>query len=106
MSEPRGGAGEDPFFRGRGAVCSLPILAQAAGASGFLNAAPDSDGILRRAPLLLELDGHVYPGLALAAVAAATGTGYVALRISNVNAVSLVLHDRIRPLHRESNPLP
>ena len=30
-------------------------LSQAAGASGFLNAAPDPDGILRRVPLLVEL---------------------------------------------------
>jgi adenylate cyclase len=81
------------------------MLAQAAGASGFLNAAPDSDGILRRVPLVLELDGRVYPGLALAAVAAATGAGYVALRISNVNAVSLILDDRIVPLDGKSNLL-
>ena len=39
---------------------------------GFLNAAPDPDGILRRVPLLMEFGGRVYPGLALAAVAAAT----------------------------------
>ena len=103
--EPQEGGGDGPFFRATGAVCSLPVLAQAAGASGFLNAAPDSDGILRRVPLLLELDGHIYPGLALAAVAAATGSGYVALRISNVNAVSLILADRIVPLDGKSNLL-
>src|SRR5262249_53796998 len=60
-----------PFFRASGAVCSLPGLAQAAGASGFLNASTDLDGILRRMPLLIELDGQIYPGLALAAVIAA-----------------------------------
>ena len=50
-------------------------LSKAAGASGFLNAAPDPDGLLRRAPLLLEYDGRVYPALALAAVAVTTGSG-------------------------------
>src|SRR5262245_35718953 len=45
-----------PFFRATSAVCSLPMLAEAAGASGFLNAAPDRDGILRRVPLLAELN--------------------------------------------------
>ena len=67
-------ATDDPFFRATGAVCSLPILTQAAGASGFLNAAPDPDGIFRRVPLLMEFGGRVYPSLALAAVAAARGT--------------------------------
>ena len=51
--------GDAPFFRAGGCVCSLPMLAAAAGASGFLNAAPDSDGILRRVPLVIELDGQV-----------------------------------------------
>ena len=97
--------GDAPFFRATGAVCNLPVLAHAAGASGFMNAAPDSDGILRRAPLLLELDGRVYPGLALAAVALATGARDAALRVSNVNAASLILDSRIVPLDGKSNLL-
>jgi hypothetical protein len=94
-----------PFFRATGAVCSLPVLAEGAGASGFLNAAPDSDGILRRVPLLLELDGRVYPGLALAAVMAATGARGAALRVSNVNASSLILDNRVVPLDGKSHLL-
>jgi CHASE2 domain-containing sensor protein len=103
--EPREEIPDAPFFRATGAVCSLPTLAQAAGASGFLNAAPDSDGILRRVPLLVELDGRVYPGLALAAVAAATGAHDAALRVSNANAASLILDNRIVPLDGKSNLL-
>lgn len=83
--------GESPLFRATGAVCSLPELTAATTASGFLNAAPDPDGILRRVPLALELDGRVFPSLALAAVASATGARPVALRIANANATSLVL---------------
>lgn len=94
-----------PFFRATGSICNLPVLAQAASASGFLNAAPDSDGILRRVPLLLEFDGRVYPGLALAAVATATGARSAALRVSNVNAASLMLDKRTVPLDGKSNLL-
>jgi len=96
---------EDPFFRATGAICNLPILMQAATASGFLNAAPDPDGILRRVPLLLEFDGRVYPGLALAAVAAATGTRDTALRVANVNTSSLMFGSRNVPLDGKSNLL-
>jgi CHASE2 domain-containing sensor protein len=103
--EPRAEVPGTPFFHATGAVCSLPALAQAAGASGFLNAAPDSDGILRRVPLLVELDGRVYPGLALAAVAAATRAHDAALRVSNANAASLILDSRIVPLDGKSNML-
>ena len=59
---------EDPFFQATSAVCNIPTLTSAAQASGFLNAAPDPDGILRRAPLLMQYRGRVYPALSLAAV--------------------------------------
>jgi len=94
-----------PFFQAIGAVCNLKPLAEAAGLSGFMNAAPDSDGILRRAPLLIELDGRVYPSLAVAAVAAATSVRNAALRVATVNAASLMLDQRIVPLDGKSNLL-
>lgn len=97
--------GDTPYFRATGAVCSLPILARAAGASGFLNAAPDPDGILRRVPLIAELDGRVYPSLALAAVAAVTGARDMTLRVSNVNASTLTIDKWTVPLDGKSNLL-
>ncbi len=95
----------EPLFHATGAVCNLPMLAEAAGTSGFLNAAPDSDGILRRVPLLAELDGRVYPGLALAAVVAASGARDMALRIANVNASALTIDSRTVPVDGKSNLL-
>ncbi len=100
-----GSRGEWPAFRATGAICNLPVLTQAATASGFLNAAPDRDGMLRRIPLLIEHDGRVYPGLALAAVMAATGTHPVAVRTINVNTVSLSLDTGNVPLDGRSNLL-
>jgi adenylate cyclase len=95
----------EPFFAATNIICSLPQLAAAAGASGFLNAAPDSDGILRRVPLLLELNGRVYPSLALAAVAVATGAKPTALQVANLQAARLVLDDREIPLDGKSHLL-
>ncbi len=94
-SEETGGT---PYFRATGAVCSLPILAKAAGDSGFLNAAPDPDGILRRVPVVAELDGRMYPSLALASFAALTGAREMTLRVSNVNASTLTVGERVVPL--------
>jgi CHASE2 domain-containing sensor protein len=102
---PSDETGGTPYFRATGAVCSLPMLAKAAGASGFLNAAPDPDGILRRVPLVVELDGRVYPSLALAAVAAVTGARDTALYVANVNASTLTIDQRIVPLDGKSNLL-
>ena len=97
--------GEQPYFRATDAICSLPMLAESAGRSGFLNAAPDSDGILRRAPVVIELDGQVYPSLALAALAATTGTRDLALQVANVNSSSLIAGNRTIPLDGKGNLL-
>jgi adenylate cyclase len=105
MVRPPDDTGPDPLFHATGVVCNLPALAEAASASGFLNAAPDADGILRRAPLLAELGGRVYPGLALAAVASATGARDMALRIANVNASVLRIDDRSVPVDGKGNLL-
>jgi HD-GYP domain-containing protein (c-di-GMP phosphodiesterase class II) len=95
----------DPFFQATGAICSLPGLTKAAGASGFLNAAPDSDGILRRVPLLLLSGGRIYPSLALAAVATATHARIDRLRIANANTLWLTLDGSQVPLDGKSHLL-
>jgi len=94
-----------PLFHATGVVCNLPLLGRAAAASGFLNAAPDSDGILRRAPLLAEFDGRFYPSLALATVMMTSGAKHIALRVANVNAATLEIDDRTVPLDGKSNLL-
>lgn len=102
---PGDGHPEEPFFRATGAICNLPVLTEAVAAGGFLNAAPDHDGLLRRVPMLMELDGRLYPSLALAAVSAATGAYPLALRVVNVNALDLMFDDRSVPLDGKSNLL-
>ena len=99
------GGEDDPFFNATGAVCSLPELTEAAGAQGFLNAAPDSDGILRRVPLLVRFGEGTYPSLGLATVAAMTGTRDVALRSENANTSTLTLDGHRIALDGKSNLL-
>lgn len=69
----------EQLFHASGVICSLPALSRAAGASGFLNAAPDRDGLLRRIPLLMEFGSVPYASLALAAVARAEAIGTTTL---------------------------
>jgi PAS domain S-box-containing protein len=58
------------LFHATGAVCSVPAISRVARASGFLNAAPDRDGTMRRIPLVIESGNQYYPSVALAAVSA------------------------------------
>lgn len=47
-------------------LTSLPAFKQSVKGSGHINLQPDVDGVMRRIPLLLEVDGKVVPQLALA----------------------------------------
>jgi adenylate cyclase len=103
--QPPAGGADRPLFRADGAVCNLPPFAQAAGRSGFLNAVPDLDGVLRRVPLVIDYGGNTYPGLGLAAVLAATGARPTALRARNQNTTTLELTTGTVPLDGRSNLL-
>ena len=109
--QPSDAQGADPFFQATGAVCNLETLSDAAARSGFLNAAPDADGILRRVPMIVEYDGNLYPSLSLAAVSMLTGARPSALRVANVNNATLLItaapggDDRAVALDGKSNML-
>ena len=105
LLEPPGETGTAPFFTATDAVCNLPVLSQAARASGFMNAAPDADGILRRVPLVAKLGGRMYPSLAVAAVSKVTGVRNMALRVTTVNDAVLSLDDLNVPLDARSGLL-
>jgi adenylate cyclase len=56
-----------PITRAAAVTCNIPVLASATPFSGFLNAGPDEDGVIRRMPLVIEYEHRIYPSLALAA---------------------------------------
>jgi signal transduction histidine kinase len=103
--EPKGSDHAWPMFEATGAICSVSVLSAAAGASGFLNATPDSDGILRRMPLAIQMQGRVYPSLALAASLATLDARAGELRAVNANATVLTMDDRAVPLDGRANLL-
>ena len=60
-------------------VCSLPELNSDAKGLGFVNALADSDGVLRRVPLIADYQGGIYPGLILAALMTASNNADLSL---------------------------
>ena len=101
----RDDSSDEPFFQATGAICNLPVLTKAATTSGFLNAAPDPDGLLRRIPVLMQREGHVFPSLALTSVAAISGTRSMSLRVHNIDSTTLYVGTRSVPLDGKSNLL-
>src|SRR5512134_491055 len=100
--DPLGGDFE--IFEAPGVVCNLPVLARATGASGFFNVISDSDGVLRRVPLVIRHKGLLYPSLALAVYLRAHG-GDAVLEIGPNGLEALRLGGRRIPLDRGGNVL-
>jgi len=98
LQEAKGLERRGSFHRASGAVCNIPVLARAAYSQGFFNIRPDSDGVLRRAPLVAEHDGSLYPGLALAALNAASPPQTLLIRKGARGVDSLIIDDRRIPL--------
>lgn len=102
----RGAPGTEPaWFRAEGVICNLPELTAAAAAGGFFNVALDRDGILRRAPLLLEYQERFYPSLALAMVQQFLGSPRLTLFRSPLGAEALGLGPTRVPLDPKGNLL-
>lgn len=95
----------ESLFRAKGAVYSIEKLARAAPSSGFFNVTPDIDGVLRRAPLLVEYRNGVYPSLALATVIQAKGTKQLFLKTAHGKLESIVLDGTSIPVDSQANLL-
>ena len=83
-------AGDDPApFAPRfaAAVANLPILEESAAGNGAMNSTPDFDQILRRVPLILSLNGTLYPSLAAEALRVAQGARTSILKSSGASGV-------------------
>ncbi len=91
-------SGAPAFFRASGAVCSMPVLSRAAAGNGFLNAAPDSDGKMRRVPMVVEYRNRYYPSLAFAALNLNQGASAMRLDTDSHGASRLRLDGRGIPL--------
>jgi len=100
-----GAEGSGFLFRAQGAVCSLKGLTGAVRSSGFFNTIKDPDGVLRRAPLLVEYDRQFYPSLALATLTSAYGIKQIILRVNSGGLESIGLDGTVIPVDARGNLL-
>jgi len=70
------------------AVPSLPALQQAAAGNGAVAFTADGDGIIRRVPLLVRVDGQIQPSLSLEALRVALGKKNVLIKTAETGAIT------------------
>ncbi len=61
------------IVQGGGIIANQTLLEQRAAGTGFVNTFPEIDGVVRRMPLVIAVDGVVYPNLAMEALRMAAG---------------------------------
>ena len=105
VGNPENVRGPGGLFRAYDVTCNIPILARSAQSSGFVNISPDNDGILRRAPLLTEYNGRLYPSLALATLMQVRGVHQIVLNATAGGLESIVLGGTVIPVDSRANLL-
>jgi two-component system, cell cycle sensor histidine kinase and response regulator CckA len=93
------------YYKAHSAVCNLPVFAHAVAHSGFLNATPDSDGILRRVPLMIQYEDQLYPSFPLATLMQYEKPAQLFLYEEKSGLVYLSLNDRRIPIDDQGNLL-
>src|SRR5579872_2195403 len=81
-------AGDDPtkfLTRAPGLLMPVPELAQHAAGVGFLDWRPDTDRVVRRVPLILNVNGALQPSLAMEALRVAQGASTYIVKSSNAS---------------------
>jgi PAS domain S-box-containing protein len=93
----------DAFYHADDVVCNLARFADAVSYSGFLNGHPDSDGILRRLPLVIRYGNEHYPSLALATLLQAGGHTKITILQTTSGPDKLIYGDNAIPMDRQGD---
>ncbi len=86
--------GGDPtrfLLRYAGMVRSLPELERAAKGLGNITFNPETDGVVRRVPLVVDVDGTMVPALALEIIRVATGQSAIAIKSDAAGVTAVVV---------------
>ena len=84
---------------------NLPRFSRVADTAGFFNFFPDRDGMVRRIPLVAELDGYMYPSLVLQSLRVALGWPPMSVEISESGVENIRLGDHDIRVDRAGNML-
>ena len=65
-----------------GMIANVPVLENAAAGVGIVGTLPEIDGVNRRVPLVVTVDGGIYPALSLEVLRVAAGDSTVQVKLS------------------------
>ncbi|MCM0082581.1 CHASE2 domain-containing protein [Geomonas sp. Red32] len=100
----RGGHGSLPaFFAATSVVANQGLFSRAVRRSGFLNATPDPDGVMRRMPMMIRYRDRLYPSLSLALLMSYQRVGQLSLYGGWLREGRVVAGSRAIPVDSRGN---
>lgn len=105
LSPPGSRPLEQSLITATAVSCPLDTLLQSAPASGFFSTMTDDDGILRRVPLLLNMDGRTYPSLALATLLQALPSRLILAKMTPRGVESIKVGGQVIPVSEHAEML-
>jgi len=72
---------QDMIIQYPGIMANIPDLEKRAAGVGIVNTLPEIDGVNRRMPLLVSVDGKIYPSLAMEALRVAAGDSTTQIKL-------------------------
>jgi len=89
---------EGLFFHAYAAVPCQEIIAQEAVNSGYFNAFPDTDGVIRRAPLVVKFDDEYYFPLSIAILLQYFDSPPIKLKLSEIGVEEITIENSRIPV--------
>jgi adenylate cyclase len=84
-----------------GIIANTAVLESAAAGVGIINTFPEIDGVVRRAPLIIAVEGKLYPSLAMETLRVAAGDSTFQVKI-NENGVEKMRIPQFGPVATDS----
>jgi adenylate cyclase len=76
--------GLDAFVTYPGIIANIPPVESAAAGVGITNTLPEIDGVVRRMPMVVSVDGRLYPSLAMEVMRVAAGDSTFQVKINEL----------------------
>jgi adenylate cyclase len=83
-----------------GVIRNIPVLEQAAAGRGFLSIRPESDGVVRRVPMVMKAQGKLAPALTLEMLRVVTGAGAIRIKTDAAGIESVAVPGLVLPTDR------
>ena len=76
--------GLDAFVTYPGIIANIPAVERAAAGVGIVNTLPEIDGVVRRMPLVVAVNGKLYPSLAMEVMRVAAGDSTFQVKVNEL----------------------